>query len=92
MITVGVGSDIFMDELQQIATSPRKVFRSDFAGLSDLIGQLRDLICQGTLSNLRSLLALERCFVVISHSECMRLVSSIDIHENVRGPSSNLRN
>ena len=48
MITVGVGSDIFMDELQQIATSPRKVFRSDFAGLSDLIGQLRDLICQGT--------------------------------------------
>ena len=48
MITVGIGSDIFMDELQQIATSPRKVFRSDFAGLSDLIGQLRDLICQGT--------------------------------------------
>ena len=50
MITVGVGSDIFMDELQQIATSPRKVFRSDFAGLSGLIGQLRDLICQGIVS------------------------------------------
>ena len=49
MIAVGVGTDIYEDELREIATSPRKVFKSSFADLKNIIAQLRDKICQGML-------------------------------------------
>ena len=56
MIAVGVGTDIYEDELREIATSPRKVFKSSFADLKNIIAQLRDKICQGMLhlSSVRS--------------------------------------
>lgn len=48
VIAVGVGTQIFRDELRQIATNERKLFEvSDFAALQQIIIAIRDLICQG---------------------------------------------
>ena len=56
MIAVGVGQDIFEDELRSIATSERKVFKVvDFTALQDIIGQLRDKICQGNEAKTQAL-------------------------------------
>ncbi|XP_062590013.1 uncharacterized protein LOC134251619 isoform X2 [Saccostrea cucullata] len=47
VIAVGVGTQIFRDELRQIATNERKLFEvSDFAALQQIIIAIRDLICQ----------------------------------------------
>lgn len=47
LISVGVGTQIFSDELRQIASSTRKVFEvSDFRSLELIINAMRDLICQ----------------------------------------------
>ncbi|XP_052673852.1 uncharacterized protein LOC128155962 isoform X3 [Crassostrea angulata] len=47
VIAVGVGTEIFRDELRQIATNERKLFEvSDFAALQRIIIAIRDLICQ----------------------------------------------
>lgn len=52
VIAVGVGTEIFRDELRQIATNERKLFEvSDFAALQRIIIAIRDLICQGKLIN-----------------------------------------
>jgi len=54
MIAVGVGSDIYEDELLSIASSNQQVFKViDFASLQNIIGTLRNSICQG-----------KRCFCV----------------------------
>jgi len=48
MIAVGVGSDIYDDELSGIASTDSQVFKvTDFASLQKIIGVLRDSICQG---------------------------------------------
>ncbi|KAK3083273.1 hypothetical protein FSP39_018154 [Pinctada imbricata] len=48
VIAVGVGTQVFRDELRQIATNERKLFEvSDFAALKQIIVSIRDLICQG---------------------------------------------
>lgn len=50
VIAVGVGTQIFRDELRQIATNERKLFEvSDFAALQRIIIAIRDLICQGKI-------------------------------------------
>ncbi|XP_021344654.1 matrilin-2-like, partial [Mizuhopecten yessoensis] len=47
VIAVGVGSQLFREELSQIATNDRKLFTvSDFQGLQQIIVTLRNLICQ----------------------------------------------
>lgn len=52
VIAVGVGTEIFRDELRQIATNERKLFEvSDFAALQRIIIAIRDLICQGKFIN-----------------------------------------
>lgn len=48
MIAVGIGNEIFFDELQEIATSERKLFNvTDFRSLPGLVQSLRDSICWG---------------------------------------------
>lgn len=48
VIAVGVGTQLFREELRQIATNERKLFTvSDFHALQQIIVALRNLICQG---------------------------------------------
>jgi hypothetical protein len=50
VISVGIGADIYSDELVDIASSPSQFFKViDFASLSNIIAELRDRICQGKL-------------------------------------------
>lgn len=49
MIAIGVGTEIFQDELRQLASSPTQAFEvRDFSRLGEIINTMRDLICQGT--------------------------------------------
>lgn len=49
MIAIGVGTEIFQDELRQLASSPTQAFEvRDFSKLGEIINTMRDLICQGT--------------------------------------------
>lgn len=53
VIAVGVGTQIFTEELSQMATSPQKHFEvSDFSALQQIVVELRNLICQGCFSSL----------------------------------------
>ena len=49
MIAVGVGQDVFPEEMYNIATSRNQVFevKGGFSTLRTIIGELRDMICQG---------------------------------------------
>jgi hypothetical protein len=46
MIAIGVGQDIFSEELNEIASSPKYVSKvADFRALSNTVNVMRDLIC-----------------------------------------------
>ena len=48
MFAVGVGPDVFEDEMHNIASSGAQVFKvADFVSLQSIIKVLRDKICQG---------------------------------------------
>ena len=50
VLAVGVGGQMFRDELRQIASRPSKVFTSPtFGTLATLISEIRRMVCQGML-------------------------------------------
>ncbi|VDI71962.1 Hypothetical predicted protein [Mytilus galloprovincialis] len=48
ILALGVGKQIFKDELRQIASSPRKVYTAtSYITLQGLISEIRNMVCQG---------------------------------------------
>lgn len=48
IIAVGVGNNVFEEELQEMATNQRKYYRAvDFAALQGIESDIRNMICRG---------------------------------------------
>ena len=48
IIAVGVGNNVFLEELQEIATNQQKLYRApDFAALRGIESDIRNMICRG---------------------------------------------
>ncbi|KAK3600429.1 hypothetical protein CHS0354_023638, partial [Potamilus streckersoni] len=78
MIAVGVGDQVFMDELSNIATSERKLFNvTDFRSLQLIVRSLRDLICQAVGRNVESNINLIYLEVIIVEL-CQKYTHTLD--------------
>lgn len=48
VLALGVGGQVFKDELRQIASSPRKVYTAtSYITLQGLVSEIRNMVCQG---------------------------------------------
>lgn len=51
IIAVGIGTNVFLEELQEIATNQQKLYQApDFAALQGIESLIRNMICRGNIN------------------------------------------